>query len=571
MGVKNKFNATVKSNTKILDVLKIMTSKNNKDIAGFAVIIDKFNNVIGSVTDGDIRRSIIKGISSDNKIIKVANKKPFTLVNNPKFSREDLIKIYLKNKDYKIPSNKLIIVDNKNKFLDVVKINVEKYKNKSEQCIAIYGLGFVGLTLAVSFAKNGIKVIGIDNNEKVIKSLKKEVPHFYEEGLESLMQTVKKSNPIIFKNSSNDVIVDTHIICVGTPVNKDKSPNYKYIKSVIKSIIPILKKNDLVIFRSTLPIGSVRKICIPLLEKSGLKSGVDFGVAFAPERTVEGDALREIENLPQIIGGVDENSVSNCINIFKNVAKSIVEVNSLEEAELVKLMNNTFRDLIFSFSNEISYLCEDFNINATNIIKAANNGYPRDKIPYPSPGVGGACLSKDPYLFSNPIETKNIPQLGIMSRKINNYAIDNIYKKIKYFAKINKISMNKLRVIIVGIAFKGFPETSDIRDSSSVDLINKFKYKENIAIMDFVASNSILSSLGLKIISNNLENAVAKSDAIIFMNNHKNNLKQNIVKKLSSINRPYLFYDGWNMFDPKEIESIENVFYSTLGYISNKK
>jgi len=151
--------------------------------------------------------------------------------------------------------------------------------------------------------------------------------------------------------------------------------------------------------RSTVPVGTTRKQVIPVLEHySGLAAGSGFHIAFCPERTVEGQAIQELSSLPQIVGGLTEACTEKAVSFWSTLTDTVVRVDALEAAELVKLINNSYRDLSFAFANEFALLADRYNIDATRLIAAANEGYPRDKIPRPSPGVGGYCLTKDPVV-----------------------------------------------------------------------------------------------------------------------------------------------------------------------------
>ncbi len=571
-----RFVKTIKSDKKILDVIKDMkANQENKFISGIAIISDSNEKVIGVITDGDVRRGLQKGISLDDKVIKIANLTPVLI--NKNLSNEDRIKKFQSIVGYNPNSNilkidKMILVDNASKLYDVIVLkDIRDEYDISDKTIAVYGLGFVGLTLAATLANSGLKIIGVDSNTKILSKLNRGNVHFFEKGLKEMLFTIKQINPIKFLSNLNTIKPDIHIVCVGTPVNKNGKPDLSDVLSITKLLSKKLKKNDLVIFRSTLPVGTMRKIVLPELEKNGLSCGDDFGLCFAPERTVEGDALKELVSLPQIIGSYNKKSSNDCIKLFNKITNTIVEVDSLEEAELIKLLNNTFRDLTFSFANEVASICDNYNINAFNLIHAANNGYPRNKIASPSPGVGGTCLSKDPYIYSNPIIKKNLDiKLGQVSREINDKGGEYVYSKINHFSKLIKKPINALNILIVGIAFKGEPETSDSRGSISLDLLNKLKKSNNISIKDYVISNKDLLTFGCKVIKKPVGKVVKNYDALIYMNNHRKNIEEDVLINLRYIKKPFLFFDGWNMFNPKEVESIDHVIYSTMGYFSKK-
>ena len=282
------------------------------------------------------------------------------------------------------------------------------------------------------------------------------------------------------------------------------------------------------------------------------------------------NAIEELRTLPQVIGGINQKSFDITSRFFSKITKTIVEVNSLEEAEMVKLMNNTFRDLVFSFSNEVSYICEKFNINTFKLVEAANDGYIRNPIPNPSPGVGGPCLSKDPYLYSLSESFFNGNAiLGNVSRQINSFGSKYIYEKILKFCNLTKKDINQLKFFIIGIAFKGMPETSDIRDSVAVELMKMLPAKKNIFIKDFVVPKKDIIKLGCNYVEDIIE-GFKEIDIVLVLNNHYKNNKFNLMDTLVYTNKPCMFFDGWNLFNQTEIEKFDKIYYSTLGYMTKK-
>ncbi|MEC8100516.1 MAG: nucleotide sugar dehydrogenase [Pseudomonadota bacterium] len=577
MSALKRFTQTISKKDKILNVIKFMkANKANKFISGIAVIADKNGTVAGLVTDGDIRRGLQKGVSLEDNVSKIANLNPILI--NKNLSTENRARAFELAVGYNpnsniLKTNKMILVDDKNKLFDVVILNSTTSEFDIEnKLIAVYGLGFVGLTLAATLANNGLKTVGIDSNKKTIAGLKKGKIHFFEKGLQEMLFTVKQINPIKFHTDLSVLSPDVHIVCVGTPVNKLGKPDLHDNSAVTRLLIKKIKKNDLIIFRSTLPVGTMRNIILPELEKSGLVCGQDFDLSFAPERTVAGNALKELVCLPQIVGSINKKSSKNSMILFNKITNTTIEVGSLEEAELIKLLNNTFRDITFSFANEVANICDNYNINAFNLIHAANNGYIRNKIATPSPGVGGTCLSKDPFIYSNPLIKNNLNiKLGKISREINSQGGKYVYSKIKRFTKFSKISVKSLKILVVGIAFKGDPETSDIRGSASLDLLKLLGKSNKIALKDYVIDKKALTGLGYKVISDPVGKVVRNFDAVIYMNNHRKNIEEDVLINLRDINKPFLFFDGWNMFNHKEVESISQVIYATMGYFSIKK
>jgi UDP-N-acetyl-D-mannosaminuronic acid dehydrogenase len=567
------FKSTVSADTPIREAIgKMNGSASNKFIAGIAIVLDNQARVIGVVTDGDIRRGLSRGISVDAPVEKIANFKPLVLDCrlSAKAMRQRLIEqTKRRGSDFR-KFEKLILVDRDQRLFDVIRLADILASPIEDKTIAVYGLGYVGLTLAATFANVGLSVVGIERDTGILEKLERNQSPFYENGLESLLLSISASNPIQLCSDIGAIPADVHIISVGTPLGPDRKPDLTALRAVISSLAKVLKRGDLVVLRSTVPVGTTRRIVLPLLESSGLASGDDFHLAFAPERTAEGRALEELRVLPQIIGGLDYSSVELTGRLFSEITHTIVEVGSLEAAELVKLMNNTFRDVAFSFANEVAFLCDSLNLDAFRLIQAANEGYPRNPIPLPSPGVAGLCLSKDPFLYSHPVaEMEYRPILGQASRSINSQGARYVLSKLDRFCEITKSDLRDLKILVVGLAFKGTPETSDYRDSISLDILKALPNRGNVAVKDFVIAPSDISALGYSP-AGDIAEAFSIADAILVMNNHYLTNRFNVVQSLRGGKRPKLLFDGWHMFDRLEIESIGHVFYATMGYMTEQ-
>ena len=427
-------------------------------------------------------------------------------------------------------------------------------------------MGYVGLTLGATISNLGFNVLGYDKNKNVIKNLKKGIPPFFEKGLKKYIDPNINFN-LTFIDELKKNIASIYICAVGTPVNsKTKKVNIDSIVEVSKQISKILKKDDLIIMRSTMPIGTTRNIVIPILEKkTNLKAGKDFHIVSAPERTAEGKAMQELRENPQIIGSINETSFQKASELFNTFTKSIISLPTLESAEFSKLLDNTFRDSIFAFINQMIPVTEKLNIDLCEVIDAVNHGYPRNNIPKPSPGVGGPCLVKDSYLLKynfDQLKINNILLAG--SRKVNENTTQYLYSKLNNFLKKIGKNVNNSKIFIVGLAFKGNPETSDLRDSTSIDLIKKFKDKKKFYVYDPVIDKKTLTSLGYNY--QNLEKGFSKADLVIFLNNHKSYQDLNIFKLIKKMNKPGIIIDTWKVFNPMEIKSNKNILYGGLGF-----
>lgn len=441
--------------------------------------------------------------------------------------------------------------------------------NQTGSKICILGMGYVGLTLALVLSEAGFKVFGVEVNDEVIEKIKNGKAHFYENGLNELLATQLRQGFICQRNIP-DGGCDVYIIAVGTRVDENNQPDFRELRSSSESVGTVLKKGDLVILRSTVPIGVTRNFTIPILEKlSSLKAGEDFYVSFAPERTAEGAALEELKTLPQVVGGLDQASCEKAIEIFSAFAPNIVVAGSLEEAEMVKIVNNTYRDLNFAFANELSLICSRFNLDANKIINAANSGYRRSHMPLPSPGVGGYCLTKDPFLLIYSSEQSGYsPRLPKVGREINyampRFVASRIMDFVNKYYKTNGI----IKISLLGFAFKGNPPTSDVRFSPTIDLIEilkKEKVNLDLSCHDFLVEGEIIKKQGVGY-TRDVEAAFDGSSIIVVMTNHPDYVNLPTVSLVEKMKKPSLIFDTWNIFDRELIKQNSKVYYSNLGY-----
>lgn len=571
MTIKNFSNISITPKDSIGKALSLMASNKSSQTslpAGIVLIISKIGRLAGIATDGDIRRGLSNGASLDDSITKVMNFDPF-LVEGPLSNNEILSLVASKIKKehwHKDRLNKIIIINKNKEVIDLVSFyDLWQKSDIRFKQMGVVGLGYVGLTLALTLADLGFKVRGFDNNSKVKAKLASGRPHFFEDGLESMLKdNLKNHNFGLVNDFSGINNCDIYFIAVGTPLGTNKKPDLKCLKFAASTIGQSLKNGDSVILRSTVPVGTTRKVVVPILEKkSGLKAGEDFFIAFAPERTVEGKALEELRNLPQVIGGLNWASTDLASNIFSHMTHSVVLVDSLEEAEMVKLINNTYRDVVFSFANELSLICHKLGIDTRRVIEAANRGYDRSRVPQPSPGVGGICLEKDPLIFVESARVgKYSPLLPLSSRKISEAMVDFVKNEVESFISKNKIKNPK--ILIMGLAFKGRPVTSDIRGSTAVTLINKLGRKfKNIHVYDPAVSKEDIASQKsgqVKVVKNGFKNA----SVIVVMNNNPVFEEIDIRHQLKLANKPCFLFDCWGLYNKEEVEKEAGVIYKRL-------
>ena len=547
---------SINAKATIKDAMKIIEKGEER----ICFVVNKKNKILASISDGDIRRAIISGSKLNEKVLNIQKRKP--IVCNQTDPYEDLIKKFSKR------VNVIPIVNSKGELLSVLRKNdILPFLNIKSKKIVVVGLGYVGLTLAMVLSESGFNVTGYDTNKNLVRKIKKKIPPFYEKGMKDYLDSQIGHNCKIVDNLSN-LSADVYILTVGTPFDKKKNkPDLSNLQKSIKNISKLLKKNDLIILRSTVPIGCTRNTVAKYIEKNTkLKFGEDIFLAFCPERTIEGQALQELKRLPQIIGGYCKKSSELSQRLFNEYTYTVIDVESLEAAEFCKLVDNTYRDTIFGYSNQLALLSEKLKLDFNKIIDKANIGYERNRIPKPSPGVGGACLTKDPYILLSSFKSNSLNGNIILSaRKTNEKMVDEIFIKSQKILKKMGKNLSKSKIFVSGFAFKGHPETSDYRFSTTLDLLNKLKKKgvKNISGHDFKLTNDDFKSIGVK--NTSLDNGFLKSDVVFIMNNHLKYSDLNILKLINKMNKPALFFDSWQLFEPDEIKNIPGIYYTSVG------
>ena len=425
--------------------------------------------------------------------------------------------------------------------------------------ICVVGLGYVGLTLSVVLSEKSFEIYGVEADKSVVDRLNNFNPHFHEKGLDVLLK--KFLNRIMFISQNiPEKKMDVFIICVGTPLNKKtKKPIMDYVIRASEEVAKNLYDGSLVVLRSTVPVGTTRNIVKPILDKSGKK----YCLAFCPERTAEGAALKELRNLPQIIGGIDEESIDSALDIFRKVTPTTIEVSTLEAAEMIKILDNSYRDVNFAYANEIALICERLGLDVLELIMSANMGYPRTNIPIPG-FVGGACLEKDPHILVDFAARSGYePKLIKCCREVNENLPLHVADKI--IAKLDKLGKPKTsKIFITGFAFKGQPETDDIRGSLTIELLNKLKecgYK-NIYGHDFIVAKEELEKLGIEVCS--IGDGFKNSDCVVVATNHLSYSELNIEQLCSLMNKPSLLIDIWRVFESKIVKA-SGIVYGGVG------
>ena len=430
--------------------------------------------------------------------------------------------------------------------------------------VAVVGLGYIGLPMVAALANVGYSVIGIDINQKKVDRLQKSYESdFYEP---ELSETLKRHRDKIKFTTNYEHVqkCEAIIITVGTPLNDDDSPNYEYINSAITAIGSYMKRGSVVILKSTVIPGTTEEYATPKLEEiSKLKSGRDFYVAFCPERTIEGLALHELYTLPKIVGGIDAESTKRAASVIERLGGKVIKVSSPKIAELCKLIDNTYRAMNIAFANEIGMLCEDMDIDAYEVVSTVNNSYSRTKLFKPGLGADGPCLYKDCQIskyFANKRDVSTEMMDAIISK--NKISTLRIGLMASEYIKRNKI--RKPIISFIGLAFKGYPETDDTRESSSIKIHTVLQKEVHDAEFRYY-DPKVKKFLGCRI-SETLNECIRDSNVVLFLTNNPRimNIDANIILRLAS--RPLLIIDCWhNLNNLEEISGKRDVEIFRIG------
>ncbi len=413
---------------------------------------------------------------------------------------------------------------------------VEKLASR-DVTVGILGLGYVGTTLAAVLLKNGFKVVGCDINKSIVETLKHGCCHIKEKNLDHIFNKYKidVTTDVDLTVRNSDIV----IVTVQTPWFSS-GPDLSYVINACKTISKNLSKRKLIIIESTLPIGTMRNVVLKILKSSGLNLG-EFYLAYVPERILPGNALYEIEHNSRIIGVADEESGIVTKKFYSTFVKGKLYLTSFEIAEMVKLVENTYRYVNIALSNEIAILCKKLGLNSKEVIELANT-HPRVNLLNPGPGVGGECLPKDTRFLLKVFE-----EMGIESKIIKASIMIN-ESMPEYIAELIINSVPKGKISILGLAYKG--NVADIRNSPSLKVIRKIKDHYNIYVHDPYIK---INCNGIKV-SDNLEEVLKDSNAIVILTDH--DIYRYIdLNKISKLMKNKIIIDTRNIINKKLAES----------------
>jgi UDP-N-acetyl-D-glucosamine dehydrogenase len=345
---------------------------------------------------------------------------------------------------------------------------VERLKARSTKA-GVIGLGYVGLPLAIEFAKAGLTVVGVDLDTRKIEALSKGESYIGDVAASDVAEMVKAGRFSATTDFSVLSDVDTINICVPTPLRKTKDPDLSYIVASVEEIAKYFRAGQLIILESTTYPGTTDEVVQPMLEAKGLKAGTDFFLAFSPERVDPGNPQFHTGNIPKVVGGVNQASNDAAVALYGLVVKEVVTVSNTRAAELVKLLENTFRAVNIGLANELALMCRDMGINVWEVIDAAKTK-PFGFMPfYPGPGLGGHCIPIDPFYLSWKarqfgFESRFIELAGHINGGMPRYVVDRVGEALNSVAKPIKGS----KVHLFGMAYKS--DVTDYRESPAIDV-----------------------------------------------------------------------------------------------------
>ncbi len=334
----------------------------------------------------------------------------------------------------------------------------------------IVGLGYVGLPLAMEYADAGIKVVGIDVDESKVRALRAGKSYIGDVPSKVVRNAIAAGLFVATTDYSTVRKADTVNICVPTPLRKTKDPDLSYIVGAMEHIVDHLHKDMLIVLESTTYPGTTQEVLAPMIEEKGFKVGKDVFLAFSPERVDPGNSLYTTKNIPKVVGGVTPGCTRVAAALYRSVLENVHPVSSAAVAEMVKLLENTFRSVNIGLVNEIALMANRMGIDVWEVIDAAKTK-PFGFMPfYPGPGIGGHCIPLDPFYLSWKarqfgFESRFIELAGVVNGQMPHYTVDKVVEALNRFRK----AVNGANVLMLGVSYKR--NISDVRESPALDIL----------------------------------------------------------------------------------------------------
>ena len=402
--------------------------------------------------------------------------------------------------------------------------------------ICILGLGYIGLPTAATFAAHSVQVVGVDVNQRILDTLRNGQVHIYEPGIREVVQNALGSGNL--KVAAEPEPADAFLIAVPTPFCDDKTADLSFIRSAAENIAPHLRQGNLVVLESTSPPLTTTQVVAPILEKTGLKAGRDFYLAYSPERVLPGQILRELTENARVIGGVDAASAEAGRDLYAIFVKGNIYLTNATTAEMVKLMENTYRDVNIAIANEFSRLADKFGVDVWEAIDLANR-HPRVKILRPGPGVGGHCIGVDPWFLVE--AAPEIATLIHASREVNDAQPGFVLELVRRALG----DLHGKTVAALGLAYK--PNVDDLRESPAIE-VARLLQAAGARVRAYEPYKPDFERDGLRSTAN-LQEAIQDADALVLLVAHKQ-FKELDPREVSRISRARVVVDAVGMCEP---------------------
>lgn len=337
----------------------------------------------------------------------------------------------------------------------------------AKQSVCVVGLGYIGLPTASLLGTKGYRVHGVDVSPRVVDTINSGKIHIVEPDLDVLVKSAVQSGNL--SAGLEPVEADVFILAVPTPFKGDKQPDLSCVEEASRSIAPYLRKGNLVILESTSPVGATTEVVASILGELGHEVGEDIYIAHCPERVLPGRILIELVQNDRVVGGISEKSTEVAAAFYRSFVSGEVLTTDAKTAELVKLVENSYRDVNIAFANELSMIAQSEGINAWEVIKLANR-HPRVNILQPGPGVGGHCIAVDPWFIVS--RAPDLARLIRTAREVNDAKPDWVLNQVRAQAERFK----KPRIGCLGLAFKA--DVDDLRESPALDIVRTLAREE---------------------------------------------------------------------------------------------
>tara|TARA_B100001123_G_scaffold434242_1_gene560427 strand:+ start:2059 stop:3375 length:1317 start_codon:yes stop_codon:yes gene_type:complete len=432
-----------------------------------------------------------------------------------------------------------------------------KIKDRSAQ-IGVIGLGYVGLPLAMEFIRAGFKVTGIDIDESKIEQLNKGRNYIQDVTNEDLKSAVKSGLFWATADFSKLTELDAVSICVPTPLNKQKDPDISYINNVMTKLTASVHQNMLIILESTTYPGTTRELILPKLETLGHKVGKDFFLCFSPERIDPGNKQFRTANTPKVLGGITSQCTYHGKMLYDTIVSNVITVSSPEAAEMVKLLENTFRAINIGLANEVAIICEKLGVDVWEVIEAAATkpfGFMKFT---PGPGLGGHCIPIDPHYLSWKLKALDYDARFIqLAGEINTAMPVHVVDLVRNALNTQQKSLNGSNIIIVGVAYK--KNVNDVRESPAIDVIRLLEIDgAGIAFYDPHVLSLHIDGRNLKGIDDLNNEQLCGADVVVILTDH------DIINFEMILSRAKLVVDTRNVY-PKLEEP--KLFKLGVGYL----